>query len=50
MEVTIRKEVTIEVRGDVELAEEEAQRYERMGYIRFESNDEWIQLDKRLEQ
>ena len=51
MKKIIRKEVSIEIEeieGDIEVAEREAKRYERMGYTRYEETDNWIQLDKHL--
>ena len=48
MKITIRREVTIETEGDVKESEKLAKRYERQGYTRFETNDEWIQLDKHI--
>ena len=48
MKITIRREVTIEIEGDIESAEKIARRYEKIGYTRFEETDGWIQLDKHI--
>lgn len=47
MEVVARREITIEVEGDIKAAEVVKKYYELLGYTLFEENDEWIQLDKR---
>ena len=49
MEKTIRKEITIEIKGDHKEAQKEKARYVRMGYTVYEENDEWIQLDRHLD-
>jgi len=46
MEVTARREITVAIDGDNVAAEAVKRYYESIGYVLFEENEDWIQLDK----